>query len=107
MSMRSAPDLHRCRTTLREESVPFTDVLAYPYGGFPRNEPMRSNMKAMFSEEGLQLALRIGSRVERTTPKDPYEMRPDSDGRQRPVDFDCGPSFDSDALGCEMQHAAG
>ena len=68
-------DLHRCRTTLREESVPFTDVLAYPYGGFPRNEPMRSNMKAMFSEEGLQLALRIGSRVERTTPKDPYEMR--------------------------------
>jgi peptidoglycan/xylan/chitin deacetylase (PgdA/CDA1 family) len=68
-------DLQRCRTKLREESITFADVLAYPYGGFPRTEPARSDMKTMFRAEGLRLALRIGSRVERTTPKDPYEMR--------------------------------
>ena len=68
-------DLRRCRAKLQEESVDFADVLAYPYGGFPRTEPARSDMKIMFREEGLRLALRIGSRVERTTPKDPYEMR--------------------------------
>ena len=68
-------DLNRCRSKLQEESIPFVDVLAYPYGGFPRREPTRSDMKRMFREEGLERALRIGSRVERVTPKRPYEMR--------------------------------
>ena len=67
-------DLRRCRDKLNEERVPFVDVLAYPYGGFPRREPMRSQMKALFQSMGIHYAVRIGSRIERTAPRDPHEV---------------------------------
>jgi peptidoglycan/xylan/chitin deacetylase (PgdA/CDA1 family) len=68
-------DLLRCMATLDEQRVPFQKILAYPYGGFPRMQPMRSEMKALFKSLGLNGAVRIGSRIERTPPRHPYELR--------------------------------
>ena len=68
-------DLARCIAELDARDIPYRKVLAYPYGGFPRTEPMRTGMKKLFRELGLEYAVRIGSRVERTRPKDRYEMK--------------------------------
>ena len=67
-------DLQRCREKLNDERITFVDVLAYPYGGFPRTEPMRSQMKALFQSMGIHYAVRIGSRIERIAPRDPHEV---------------------------------
>lgn len=68
-------DLARCMAELDARDIPYRKVLAYPYGGFPRTEPMRTSMKELFRELGLEYAVRIGSRIERAHPRDPYEMK--------------------------------
>ena len=68
-------DLARCMAELDARNIHYRKVLAYPYGGFPRTEPMRTRMKELFRELGLEYAVRIGSRIERIHSKDPYEMK--------------------------------
>tara|TARA_B100001059_G_scaffold194963_1_gene199288 strand:+ start:848 stop:1666 length:819 start_codon:yes stop_codon:yes gene_type:complete len=68
-------DLARCMAELDARGIDYQRTLAYPYGGFPRTEPMRSEMKKLFRELGIDFAVRIGSRIERTRPRDLHEMR--------------------------------
>ncbi len=68
-------DLERCIAAFDDRSIPYRKVLAYPYGGFPRTEPDRSRMKQLLRELDIEYAARIGYRIERTTPRDRYELR--------------------------------
>jgi peptidoglycan/xylan/chitin deacetylase (PgdA/CDA1 family) len=69
-------DLGQCMETLSYHNIPFVRVLAYPYGAFPRKDPVRkAAMKEIFRKSRLQFALRIGNRINRLPIKDPYELK--------------------------------
>jgi hypothetical protein len=51
-------------------------VLAYPFGGFPKRDPiLREQMISLFREQELDFALRIGNRINPWPLKHPYEMK--------------------------------
>ena len=68
-------DLLRCLDTLGSESVPFVPVLAYPYGGLPRNGERRAHLESILEKVGIRYALRIGSRVHRLPTRSRFALR--------------------------------
>ena len=58
-------DLQRCMDTLDAEAVPYTRVLAYPYGGLPKESTRRTLLGATLQKLRITYGVRIGSRVER------------------------------------------
>lgn len=69
-------DIIKCRETLKKEDVPHIEVLAYPYGGYPRKDlPRKEEMIRMFRKTGLDFALRIGNRINRWPLQHPYEIQ--------------------------------
>jgi len=68
-------DLQECLETLGSESVPFTPVLAYPYGGLPRDGKGRAQLESVLEKVGIRYALRIGSRVHRLPTRHRYALR--------------------------------
>jgi peptidoglycan/xylan/chitin deacetylase (PgdA/CDA1 family) len=68
-------DLNNCYNTLNFYSIPYTRVLAYPYGAYPRKDKeLNAQMKALFREMKLTFAVRVGNRINRYPFKDPYEI---------------------------------
>lgn len=69
-------DLELCIQTLGYHSIPFVRVLAYPYGSYPKRDPLlRARMKDIFRASRLQFALRIGNSINRWPLKDIYELK--------------------------------
>lgn len=69
-------DLLRCRELLEHFSVPYVNVIAYPYGGYPKKDPvLRKALFAMFEKTGIDFALRIGNRINPWPVVHPYEMK--------------------------------
>lgn len=69
-------DLNNCFDTLTASSIPFTRVLAYPYGGYPKKDPERkTQMFELFKRLNLGFALRIGNRINPWPLKQPYEVK--------------------------------
>lgn len=69
-------DLDNCSGTLNYYKIPFVNVLAYPYGGYPKKDKLlNQQMKQLFLKQGLSFALRIGNRINSWPLKDPYELR--------------------------------
>jgi peptidoglycan/xylan/chitin deacetylase (PgdA/CDA1 family) len=69
-------DLSDCTATLNHYKIPFVNVLAYPYGGYPKHDKiLNGQMKNLFREKGLKFALRIGNRINGWPLKDPYEIK--------------------------------
>ena len=57
-------DLKNCRETLDFYGIPFVNVLAYPYGGYPKKDPeLKAKMISLFQRVGLDFALRIGNSI--------------------------------------------
>ena len=50
-------------------------VLAYPYGGRPREAATRAAMKAALREGGVRLAFRVGNRMNPLPLADPFEIQ--------------------------------
>jgi peptidoglycan/xylan/chitin deacetylase (PgdA/CDA1 family) len=68
-------DLGMCCKTLETLQIPFTKVLAYPYGAYPRKDPAKKEeMFRMLSRFGLIYALRIGNRLNHWPLKSRYEI---------------------------------
>ena len=68
-------DLDNCTRSLTSYLIPFTRVLAYPYGGYPKKDKeLKEKMKEIFREKKLDFAVRIGNRINRFPFKDPYEL---------------------------------
>jgi peptidoglycan/xylan/chitin deacetylase (PgdA/CDA1 family) len=69
-------DLDDCIKTLESHNIPFVRVLAYPYGSFPKKDPVRQQqMKDIFRDAGITFALRIGNRVNPIPLRDPYLLK--------------------------------
>ncbi len=69
-------DLENCYQTLTFYGIRFVHVLAYPFGGYPKKDKLlKSQMKQMFREKGLEFAMRIGNRINSWPLKNPYEMK--------------------------------
>jgi len=71
-----ANDLYLCFQDLGHHNIPFTRVLAYPYGGYPKKDPsLKIKMKEIFRTQHLEFALRIGNRINHWPLKDHYEVK--------------------------------
>jgi peptidoglycan/xylan/chitin deacetylase (PgdA/CDA1 family) len=56
-------DLRRGMAELRERRVPFTPVLAYPYGAYPRFGLRARAFRRLVKRLGVECGLRVGNRV--------------------------------------------
>jgi peptidoglycan/xylan/chitin deacetylase (PgdA/CDA1 family) len=69
-------DLLDCKNTLDSNEIPFVPVLAYPFGGFPRKDKQKlADMMHVFRENKIDLAVRIGNRINPLPIRDPYELK--------------------------------
>lgn len=69
-------DLKMCRTVLESEGIPFVQVLAYPFGAYPRkNKERKERLFDVFRQSKLSFALRIGNRINRWPLVNPYEIQ--------------------------------
>lgn len=60
---------------LTENGLPFVPALAYPYGGRPKERGARAAMQKTMSELGIDMAFRIGNRLNRWPIRNRYEIR--------------------------------
>lgn len=68
-------DLQACVATLQRLTIPYTPVLAYPYGKYHRDGLAQRRMIKVFEDLGLLLAFRIGNRINALPCRTPYEMQ--------------------------------
>jgi peptidoglycan/xylan/chitin deacetylase (PgdA/CDA1 family) len=69
-------DLNLCKETLDFFGIPFSKVLAYPYGGYPKKDPLlKSQMISLFKQFGLDFAVRIGNNINTWPLKQPFEIK--------------------------------
>ncbi len=69
-------DLNNCDNTLRQYGIPFSRVLAYPYGGYPKRNPiLKAQMISFFQQARLDFALRIGNNINSWPIRNPYEIK--------------------------------
>lgn len=64
-------DLRENIATLEKEKIPFTKVLAYPYGKYPKKNP---DFMKMLENLNIQYALRIGNNVNYFPTKKPFQL---------------------------------
>lgn len=68
-------DLGNCLDFFRKNQLAFLPVLAYAYGGRPKNKRKSEEMKGIFESLGIKFAFRIGNRVAALKPTDRYEIK--------------------------------
>jgi peptidoglycan/xylan/chitin deacetylase (PgdA/CDA1 family) len=57
-------DINKCRQCLQERKIAYQDCLAYPYGAFPKRNPVkRHQFLNALSANRIVLAFRIGNRL--------------------------------------------
>jgi peptidoglycan/xylan/chitin deacetylase (PgdA/CDA1 family) len=59
----------------RDNNLPFTPALAYPYGGRPKNEDIKNKMYNIMFQFGIKFAFRIGNRLNAWPLAYPYEIQ--------------------------------
>jgi peptidoglycan/xylan/chitin deacetylase (PgdA/CDA1 family) len=70
-----AADARRCWETAASQGLAVAPALAYPYGKYPRQPPVRAAMEVELAAAGVRCGLRIGNRINRLPIKRPYEIR--------------------------------
>lgn len=55
--------------------LPFTSCVAYPFGKFPKKDPLHSKFKQHWEAVGMFYGLRIGNRINRFPFPKPYEIQ--------------------------------
>jgi len=68
-------DLKKNIEVLDENSIKFSNVLAYPYGKFPREKNKKRAFFKMLEELGITAALRIGNEIESYPWKNKFEIK--------------------------------
>ncbi len=64
-------DLKKNIEVLEKENIPFTKVLAYPYGSFPKND---ANFFKILEKTDIEYGLRIGNKANFFPTKTPYQL---------------------------------
>lgn len=68
-------DFKECHTFCKTNELKVFPVLAYPYGNFPKKEPLKSPFFEQMKREGMLFALRIGNKVNKLPTSSPYELK--------------------------------
>lgn len=82
----ASDDLQKNIRTLEENKIPFTKVLAYPYGQFPKKGEAKKEFFAMLENTGITSAVRIGNNIAYFPWKNKFEIKR--------IDIKGGDSFD-------------
>ncbi|MDR2236826.1 MAG: polysaccharide deacetylase family protein [Chryseobacterium sp.] len=68
-------DLRKNIRTLEEQKIPFTKVLAYPYGKFPKKGQAKTDFFSMLEQNEIISALRIGNNMAYFPWKNKFEIK--------------------------------
>ncbi len=68
-------DTRRCMEFVSESELNFSQVLAYPYGKFPKDKAGNKIFKDILKNNGIAYGLRIGNRRNDFPFKNPYEIQ--------------------------------
>ena len=68
-------DVSECVSILTANGCPFSRVFAYPYGRVPKEQNINRVMRDCFQRHRIDLAVRIGSRINVLPLKDVYELK--------------------------------
>ncbi|MBB6372696.1 polysaccharide deacetylase family protein [Chryseobacterium shigense] len=71
----AADDIHQNIRTLEEKAIPFTKVLAYPYGKFPKKGARKKEFFSILEKAGIISAVRIGNNVDYYPWKNKFEIK--------------------------------
>lgn len=71
----AADDLRENIRNLEEKEIPFTKVLAYPYGKFPKKGEQKKEFFAMLEKAGITSAVRIGNNIASYPWKNKFEIK--------------------------------
>jgi peptidoglycan/xylan/chitin deacetylase (PgdA/CDA1 family) len=76
MSLEDArEDIKKNIETLQENSIKFSNVLAYPYGKFPREKNKKRVFFEILEQAGITAALRIGNEIDSYPWKNKFEVK--------------------------------
>ena len=67
-------DFKKCHDFISKNELNVCNVLAYPYGNFPRKEPFKSLFFETLKNQNIAYGLRIGNRLNRLPIKNNYEL---------------------------------
>lgn len=67
-------DLITNRQILDREHIPYSRVLAYPYGKYPKKNPEKAAVFSALGKSGIDYAVRIGNKINYFPSKTPYEL---------------------------------
>lgn len=82
----AAEDIQENIRTLEEKQIPFTKVLAYPYGKFPKKGEQKKKFFSILEKAGITSAVRIGNNIAYYPWKNKFEIKR--------IDIKGGDSFD-------------
>lgn len=68
-------DIQLSIENLSKYNISFIPVIAYPYGGFPRNRSKFKVFREILMNNGIKIGLRIGNRINRIPIKDIYKVK--------------------------------
>lgn len=74
-SIEITEDFKKCNAFCKENKLKVFPVLAYPYGSFPKKEPLKIPFFEQMKKEGMLFALRIGNKVNKLPTSSPYELK--------------------------------
>ena len=67
-------DFKKCHDFVSKHALNVCNVLAYPYGKFPRKEPQKTQFFEVLKNQNIAYGLRIGNRLNKIPFKNNYEL---------------------------------
>ena len=67
-------DFKKCHDFVSKHKLNISNVLAYPYGNFPRKEPQKTQFFEELVKQNIAYGLRIGNRLNKLPLKNNYEL---------------------------------
>ena len=67
-------DFKKCHDFVSKHALNVSNVLAYPYGNFPRKEPKKTQFFEQLKKQNIAYGLRIGNRLNKLPIKNNYEL---------------------------------
>ncbi len=68
-------DIKKSIDLLQAHHLPFLPVLAYPFGGFPKEKIMSQVFEKILKQNNIQLGLRIGNKINALPLQKPYQVK--------------------------------
>ena len=68
-------DIEKCKQELSLNGISYLPVLAYPYGGYPREKEKKEAFFELLKQLGIDYGLRIGNKINSWPLKNNYEVK--------------------------------